>query len=137
MPNCCGGNSGSEVGTNVSMFDVRKHRTTSWVLHDTRDSLGVRPASPPARRERSQDTYLVCLNLRNQIPKRGQAAQPHCRLGLLHRQTLDLGRRASVQDDLLPPQEVLEFGIVGGLPGKGATVSWGLSDSLLLSLKEQ
>lgn len=116
------------------MFDVRKHRTTSWVLHDTRDSLGVRPASPW---EPSQDTYLVCLNLRNQIPKRGQAAQPHRRLGLLHCQTLDLGRRASVQDDLLPPQEVLELGIIGGLPGKGATVSWGLSDSLLLSLKEQ
>lgn len=67
-----------------------------------------------------QSTHLVGLNLCDQVFERGETAQPHDGLGLLHGQALDLGRGASAQDDLLPSQEVLEFGVVGGLPGKGA-----------------
>lgn len=70
-----------------------------------------------------QNIYLVGLNLCNEVFERRETAQPHDRLGLLHGQALDLGRRASAQDDLLSSQEVLEFGIVGGLPGGGSRLA--------------
>lgn len=82
------------------------------------------------------NTHLVGLNLRNEVFERRETAQPHDRLGLLHGQALDLGRRASTQDDLLPSQEVLKLSIVGGLPGGGDRLT-GVPDSLLPRLKER
>ena len=76
---------------------------------------------------RSQDPHLIRLDLGDQILEGGQAAQPHHGLGLLPGQALDLGCRARAQHDLLPPQEVLEFRVVGGLPGERAAVSRVLS----------
>lgn len=70
-------------------------------------------------------THLVSLHLGDQVFKRRETAQPHDRLGLLNSQAVDFGSRAGAQDNLIPPQEVLELGVIGGLPVKAQSVSPG------------
>lgn len=63
-------------------------------------------------------THFVRLDLGDQVFEGWEATQPHDCLSLLHGQALDLGGRSGIQHDLLPPQEVLELSIIGGLPGE-------------------
>lgn len=100
------------------MFDTQAHTRDSG-FHTTCNS------SLPSSGERNvqKNTHLVGLNLCNQILEGRETTQPHNRFGLLHSQAPDLGRRASTQYDLLPSQEVLELGIVRGLPVEGQWVS--------------
>lgn len=115
MPNCCG----DDVGRHVVRADPgpipKLPPPGDWPeTHGSESSL------------EGPSTHLIRLDLCDQILEGREAAQPHHGLGLLHRQALDLGGGAGVQDDLLAPQEVLELGIVRGLSGGRAVPSQGL-----------
>lgn len=73
-----------------------------------------------------KDSYLIRLNLGNQIFEGRQTAQPHDCFSLLHSQTLDFGGGASTQHNLVASEEMLELGIIGGLPVGAGQVRQGL-----------